>query len=105
MAILCPTGHHWGGTIEVFNIVRIDKKTGERTVVERNLRSDNTNGDRRCTELWKEHSKAAGFDSMSLDLNVFFDTETVGWMPVDPEKAKSSPKWKNTCPVCGLPCY
>lgn len=105
MQKLCPTGHHWGGTIEVFNIMRLDKKTGERTIVERNHRSDKTNGESRCSQLWREHSKAVGFDDISIDYSVYFYTETVGWMPVDPVKAKNTPKWENTCPVCNLPCY
>ena len=101
MQNLCPTAHHWGGSIGVHNIVRTDKATGEKTIVERNLHSHQVNVERRVTTLWNEYSKARGFDSFASDLSVFYDDEVVGYYPVDPEKAKNSPKWSRICPVCG----
>jgi len=94
---LCPTAHHWGGSIGVYNIVRTDKQNSEKVILASNLHSDQVDVERRATKLWAEHNP------LEQPIRYFVDTELVGYYANNPVKEKSSPKFDKTCPVCGRP--
>lgn len=94
MRKLCPTAHHWGGSIGVHNIARTDKQTGERLVLESNLHSHQVDVQARATKLWGQHNPL----EQPIRYNV--DTELLGYYPNDPVKSKNSPKWSRTCSAC-----
>ena len=88
-AQLCPTAHHWGGSIGVYNIARTNKKTGEKVIVESNLHSNRVDPERRAYDLWGEQGDA---------LDYYFDTELVGYYPVVPNPVRV---FQTICPICG----